>query len=226
MPSNVTLPAGYAQLIIPIEAPVPGEAIVQASTGIVSAQAHIEVVDVTSLRVAPSSIVLAEGATETVHVSFAPPVAAPHTVALTARGPGAISFPASVVVPAGGTADVTLRAASEGWVAIDMAAGDLLTAATLLAEVVGTGAPAIDAVTPLFGQAGTRVTISGARFTDRCSVTFGDQPAAVESRTASLLTVIAPPNGGTVDVTVTCGAEHATKSRAFTYTALRRRPSR
>src|SRR5204863_1822411 len=77
VPSNVTLPAGYAQLIIPIEAPVPGEAIVQASTGIVSAQAHIEVVDVTSLRVAPSAIVLAEGATETVHVSFAPPVAAP-----------------------------------------------------------------------------------------------------------------------------------------------------
>jgi len=184
-------------------------------------------VEVTSLRVAPASIVVAEGDEETVHVSFAPPVAAPHTVTLTARGPGAMSFPNSVVVLAGGTADVTLRATSAGWVAVDMSAADLLTATSLLAEVVGAGAPAIGAVTPLFGQAGTRVTISGERFTDRCTVSFGGQPAVVESRTGSLLNVIAPPNGmGIVDVTVTCGAQQATKAGAFTYTSLRRRSSR
>jgi len=227
VPSSVTLPAGSARVIIPLDALLPGQATVRAVAGAASAQARIEVVEATSLRVRPASIVLAEGEAETVHVSFDPPVAAPQAITLSMRGPGVISLPPSLVVPAGGTADLTVRAAAAGWVAIDMSADNLLTAATLLVEVVAAGAPAIDAVTPLFGQAGTLVTISGARFTDQCSVTFGDQPAVAQSRTGSLLTVTAPPNpAGAVDVIVTCGSSHAMKPHAFTYAPSRRRSAR
>jgi hypothetical protein len=227
VPSAVTLPAGSARIAIPLDALTPGEIVVRAAAGNVSAQALVDVVESTTLRVAPASIIVAEGEEETVHLSFAPPIAAPHAVTLLASGPGAISFPSSVVIPAGGSADVTLRGTAAGLVAINVSAADLLTAVPLFAQIVSAGAPEIGVIAPSSGQAGTPVTISGARFSDRCSVRFGPEPAMVEGRHVTTLVAIAPANvAGTVDVTVTCGALQATKARAFTYPSPRHRAAR
>lgn len=231
VPSTVPLPVGSARVSVPFDALLPGQAYVEArvetAEGIVSAQARIEVVEATTLRVDPASLVFRQGDVQSIRIAFVPPVGEPHVVTLAAAGSAAISFPSTVVIPAEGTAEVALHATSPGTGTITVSAPSLLVAATILVEVLDAAAPAIDSVTPRLGAGGTRVTITGSRFGDQCSVTFGDLPAGVVARTASSLIVIAPPNApGAVDVTVTCGALHATKTRAFTYATARRRPSR
>jgi hypothetical protein len=230
VPSGVPMPAGSSRVTVPFDAILPGQADIEArlqtEQGIVSARARIEVVD-TALRVEPSSLVFRQGDAKSIRIGFVPPVGESHVVTLTSTGSAAIAFPLTVVVPAGGTAEASLKAWSLGAGAIHLAAPDLLASATLPVEVLDAGALAIESVTPPFGTAGTRVVINGSPFGEQCSVTFGDLPATIEARSESSLTVTAPPHEpGAVDVTVTCGALHATKTRGFTYATARRRPSR
>ena len=66
--------------------------------------------------------------------------------------------------------------------------------------------PVIVGVAPDFGPAagGTTVTISGKRFKNVSSVTFGSTPAASYTVTSTKsITAVAPPGVGTVDVTIT-----------------------
>jgi hypothetical protein len=231
VPASVSLPAGSARVSVPFDAILPGqgeiEARLQTAQGIVSAQARIEVFEPTTLRVDPASVILRQGETQSIRIAFVPPVGEPHTVTLSPRGSAGITFPSMVVVPAGGTAEASLHATSPGAGAINLNARELMAGATLLVEVLDAAAPAIESVTPPFGAGGTRVIIAGSRFGEQCSVTFGDLLATVEARSESSLTVIAPPHApGAVDVTVTCGALHATRTRGFTYATARRRPSR
>src|SRR5207302_1538892 len=63
--------------------------------------------------------------------------------------------------------------------------------------------PSVTALAPMFGGAGTSVTISGNNLSGALAVSFGTTPATsfkVDSDTS--ITAVAPASGGTVDITV------------------------
>jgi hypothetical protein len=230
VPSAVSLMAGSSRVAIPFDALLPGSAYVEAHVdtphGVVAAQARLDVVDATALQTDPPSIVMRKGTTLSVRLSFAPPVAEPHAVTLSWSGSAQVSIPATVIVPAGGFAEVPLHATSAGAGAVNASAPDLLTGATLLVDVLGPSGLGIESVLPASGPSGTLVTVGIAGLVAPCSVALGETPATTTGSGPSSMTVIAPSHpAGAVDVSVTCGTATATKTRAFTYTAARRRAS-
>lgn len=97
----------------------------------------------------------------------------------------------------------------------------LLSLAPLLASCSRNG-DAPTAVSPAEGPArgGDVVTISGS-FGDQPTVTFGDKEATLQSSDGGSIKVKAPPGiAGTVDVSVTVGAQKAVLEKAYTYRAL------
>jgi hypothetical protein len=81
--------------------------------------------------------------------------------------------------------------------------------------------PVITNISPSTGPEGTTVIITGLRFTDVASVTFGSKQATIISSTATQITVNAPAGTGTVDVRVTTpiGSSPLTPADQFTYTS-------
>jgi hypothetical protein len=90
--------------------------------------------------------------------------------------------------------------------------------------------PTISHITPALGSTagGTNVIITGANFASNCTFAFGNAPAAklvfADSTSATATTPAHP--AGAVDVTVTCGSDTFTLTRAFTFSAGRRRAVR
>ncbi|KUL52349.1 cell shape-determining protein [Streptomyces sp. NRRL F-4489] len=80
-------------------------------------------------------------------------------------------------------------------------------------------APALSGLSPASGppSGGNTVTLTGTDLSGATSVKFGTNAAAVLSNSATQITVIAPANTGTVNVTVTTAAG---TSNALTYTYL------
>ncbi|HPA26393.1 MAG TPA: IPT/TIG domain-containing protein, partial [Acidobacteriota bacterium] len=83
-------------------------------------------------------------------------------------------------------------------------------------------APAIGAIVPSSGPAGTAVSIYGTNFVTGATVKVGGVTAgSVVVQNASLITCVAPANSlGAKDVTVTNpNGQFVTKPGGFTYTA-------
>lgn len=108
---------------------------------------------------------------------------------------------------AAGTVDVLLTCGSDSFV--------LPNGFTFLA-----GAPTLSSVAPAFGNiaGGTIVKLTGDQLSSACGVFFGGSPAHnVELDDAGLIATTPQHQAGTVDVTVKCGSESATRNAAFTY---------
>jgi Chitobiase/beta-hexosaminidase C-terminal domain/IPT/TIG domain len=87
---------------------------------------------------------------------------------------------------------------------------------------IGSGAsvPAVTALSPQSGAAGTSVTVTGTNFTGATAVNFGATPAtSFTVNSASSITAVSPAGTGTVDVTVVTsnGTSATVAADQFTY---------
>jgi hypothetical protein len=228
LPSSVTVPAGETRVSIPFTAARIGTSVVSAHVvtprGVFDSESWVDVVPVTSLKADRSSVGMRAGDRITLHLSFWPAVSSPYAVSLAFSGSARVTVPSTVIIPAGGEAEVTLEAMSAGGGGIVLSARDLLISAYIPVDVATASAPLIDALDPAFGSpgGGTRVEISGSGFSGQCTVSFGGTLATISSAFPAALVVRTPPhNAGIVDVRVSCPTGDATKARAFTYTSRR-----
>jgi uncharacterized repeat protein (TIGR01451 family) len=131
----------------------------------------------------------------------------------------------TVYVTNNGSADVSVISTATNTVTGTIPVGDgpAAVAATIV-PLAPSGAPSITAVNPASGPqaGGTRVTITGNRFTGATAVHFGAIPAArftVDSATRITATAPAAASAGTVNVAVTnqAGTSPATLASKYTY---------
>jgi hypothetical protein len=85
----------------------------------------------------------------------------------------------------------------------------------------GTPAPAVTAIAPRTGGAGTRVTLTGSGFAGATAVNFGAHSAQIVSDSPSQMVVLVPAGTGTLDATVVGphGASAPTVADQFAYPA-------
>jgi eukaryotic-like serine/threonine-protein kinase len=124
-----------------------------------------------------------------------------------------------------GGAAATVTADSASQITATSPGGNAGTVSIIVVTPSGTAAgqftyvnppPALTAISPNNGFAGTTVTISGTNLGGATSVSFGGAAGTITADSASQITVTSPPGNGTVNVTVTTpsGTSNAVQ---FTY---------
>jgi hypothetical protein len=173
------------------------------------------------LTLSPVELTLYPGQVVTVNASLVP---AGSELSIPLSSGDTVEVPERLVIDASGHGSFAVKALKNGPVVIT---------ATLPAtyggeevRVVGTVAdppsvPTLTGITPNNGSTagGTRVDVRGALFRTDCTLAFGGVPATLlQFVDASTFSAVAPPHeAGTVDLTLTCGADVASLPRAFTY---------
>lgn len=173
----------------------------------------------------PAEVSVAAGLSTNVRISVNPSVSEDVIVLLSAGNPAIASVPATVTIPAGGSATTAVHGLAKGLSTI------FTTLPSSFANVSGSFAvfvtdapttPLLTSVLPSSGPTagGTNVTIKGYNLTADCTIAFG--AIAATSRNivdATTITATTPPHvAGSVDVSLACGSNQYVLPAAFTYT--------
>ncbi len=226
VPASVILPMGQTRVEFDIRALIPGRretVTVTFPAAIGGGERTIRVWTHTpgELTLSPAELTLYPGQVVTVNASFAP---GGTELSIPLSGSDTVEVPERLVIDASGHGSFTVKALKNGPLVITA----MLPAAFGSDEVRVLGQvaeppsiPTLTGVTPNNGSTagGTRVDVRGALFRTDCTLAFGGVPATLlQYVDASTFNAIAPPHEpGTVDLTLTCGEDVASLSRAFTY---------
>jgi hypothetical protein len=164
------------------------------------------------------------------------PFEAPMTLPLAVLG-GTAEVPAGVDVGAdGGSFPITGLAPGAFAINVALPSRNGGGMAQLFGEVTEPPRlPTISYIAPASGSdaGGTNVTITGANFASNCTFAFGNAPAAklvlangTSANGTSAIATTPAHTAGAVDITVTCGSDTFTLTKAFTFSAGRRRAVR
>lgn len=223
----VTIPAGSASTTVIVTAHASGTAVITPQLPAdrlgVAPSATVTVKETPTLIATPSSLDLSTGSTGSVTLSFQPPRATQETITLVANDPTVVDVPSAAVIPAGGSAVVTMRGLRAGPTFVFAIS---TSNQAVIAVRVTDAAPSVTSIAPQLGpiEGGTRVTITGQNLNAQCTVTFGNAAATNPTFANGALTVTAPAHPpGAVDVTVSCGSAQTLVARGFTYVQPRRR---
>lgn len=178
--------------------------------------------DAPYLHFVPSDgLMLYAGQSTTVEAFVSPEAPFNLTADLAAEG-GVVDIPSSVVIPQGGSGELTVSAMSPGTTSIVCTGSvhcDPLPVQVMAQEVDGVAPRMVSTA------GGSEVTIHGTGFSPGCTVAFGGAPAtATTVQNLHVLRATAPAHAaGFVNVTVTCGASTVTSPQTVEYVAPRRR---
>ena len=226
VPASVTIDAGQHTATISAEALQAGLSRVTARVpGGTAPPALISVVDTVAVVAAPAAMALRAGSDATVTLSMQPPRATAQTVSLWSTRPDVATAPASLTIPAGGKAALTIHALESGAATIWIVTSEGFSFPVDV-TVVEAIAPSVLRITPSYAPAsgGSTVAFLGDGLDARCSVAFGATPATSVTGTPIGVSVVVPAHDpGVVDVTVVCGSARIVLPNAFTYFVPRRR---
>lgn len=225
IPATLVIPAGATNVSLDVAALIPGRTAnvrvtLPASLGGTTHDLRVNTYARATLRFSPSRVTLFEGEAKTITVS----ADVPHALTVGLNVTGAVEVPASLFIPAGGTAMFTITPQRLGAFTIDaeLPAQHGSELQSLFGDVVAKPTtPAIISLTPSHGPiaGGTAVSVSGANLVQGCTLRFGGVPAtSSQFVSATKMTAVTPPHaGGSVDVMLICGTDTFTLHNGFGY---------
>jgi hypothetical protein len=167
----------------------------------------------------PSDVSLSVGETAEISASLSPASDQSRTITLDSKS-DAISAPATIVIPAGGSTTFEIKGVHEGPIAIH-ASADGHTTSYLFGHVFATPVT-ISGIVPNFGNVagGTEVRIAGTHFDAGCWPSFGGIPApqAIVEPDGSITATVPAHTATTVEVSLQCTGGAAVRPDAFAYT--------
>jgi hypothetical protein len=226
VPSAVLLRAGQSRVTFDVHAILAGrrgEVTVTFPPAIADGSAEIRVWTYreAELTLSPSELTLYPGQAVTVRASMTP---AGEEVSIPLTSESTVEVPERLVIDSTGHGTFTVKALANGPFVITAALPAVYgSEKTRVAGQVSDppSVPTLTGISPNNGSTagGTRIDVLGALFRTDCTLAFGGIPATVlQYVDASTFNAIVPPHpAGTVDVTLTCGADVASLARAFTY---------
>jgi IPT/TIG domain-containing protein/Calx-beta domain-containing protein len=230
VPSSFAAQSGRSTLDFDVQALSVGTSLITAklpaSLGGTTLTANVDVYTPATLTATPSSLSVPVNTTGALNVTMSPAPAAPVDVKVSTPNGSTIQVPATVNIGTSGTGTFNVKGLAAGNGVLILTLPNENGGFDTTVNVTVTGAPTgvyVSQIAPPNGPTagGTATTISGLNFASPCSVTFGGTAASsVAFVSPTTLNATTPAHaGGTVDVGVTCGADHFTLANGFTYTA-------
>jgi hypothetical protein len=226
VPASFVAQAGRSTLAFDVQGLAVGTSLITAKFGGLTFTADVHVYSPAKLTVQPESLSIPVNTTGTTVVSLTPPPAAPISLEITNIAPAIVQAPPTVTIGTNGIGTMNIKGLAVGRGAVTITSpaenGRFDTTFPITVSPTPTSV-VVTQVSPPNGPTagGTQTAIAGLNFALPCSVTFAGTPASsMTFVSATSLQATTPPHGaGTVDVGVTCGADHFIFENGFTYVA-------
>jgi hypothetical protein len=230
VPPFVDIPAGSMGMSIEVTTLIAGSTTITAALplsrggGILKVSLDVLVNSFFTFDKSPVSVLLSKTITISAHLS--PPPDVPVVLFLTQSFPSIAQVPSFFTIGTNGMGTFDVRGTAVGVTLVTTTVPPGYGAATtgFRIDVLPSAGVALTRIDQTSGPStgGQRVSIFAAGMNTRCTAMFDGVSGLNTSVSASgFLTTTTPPHdAGAVDVSVRCGAETGTLSKAYTYTSL------